>query len=1363
MRIRHLFTLLLLALGAVFSLPASASVRMVVNGQEQNTYTDLGTALTKFQAGSDDVVEFFCDRTEDLKQAAYVNKAADIVIHVPNIQCFDDYALRVNGKGVRVTLDVEGTFLGNLRVENYGVVTIRNVEYFQGYCEIITEGTLNVEGGNYICINGSTLFDCGDSHAHVCLSGGTFHLDQYQKVVDASADGVTFAEGYGLYDADSGERVLPGIGQSVFGMMQNLVCIPSDDAACISTANYSVAFNSFDMALNASARISSVPFTLTLLKDVKIEPYDWSNETPLYYYGGEVTIDLQGYKLTADFSNAPAIYAEKSSLTLKAAAGGGIVNPSGSILYSNGGSLTVESGNYKAAQNGFVAEDAVVRVLNGEFEAAQTAFDFSACADAIISGGHFLSTGTDNAQDPNKRYAAIKSNGNSLEEGAGYIGSFPGGNFPVADVAGSLFGPNNCAAYNLRVGIGDPCVSVTTNGSTRDYASLASALAAAQKAESAKVTLLQDIEMNEPVELTSGNVTLDFDAYKLTVGENIALDYLIKINGCNFTVEAAEGGGAEMNAIVFFGNKGNLTITGGTFTSNNKVIRNCGSNLNISGGEFTSLTDHALIIENNGVEVRLSGGHFVTKGKVFGALYTLKEDILADGFIFITHTPYGDFQQKIKKNYTSVVVGYRRDGALDVTVAPIVPEAMLVTADGVETPFENFADAWERAQEVDEATIRVLYDCAFTSESYEMQRGHITLEMGEHIIVTSSYEVIRMTDGELIVNADTEKKGGFRRTNEYYETPLVALESSDDGHPHLIVNGGYYTSPERVFSVNKGLLEFNDGIVESPSLHFACNVRGLALILRAGRFIGSDRIVSVPYGYYLLDGCLPYVTGSGGDVYYDISNIYGDSSKDVTLKKTDAVATVESNGESTKFSAIKAALDYASKQGSAKVTLIKDAVLSSVYNLRDADVQLDLGEYTLNCDIAKEDAYNSATFIISNSKLTLSATTGGVIAPNSGLFYCESGGVIIVNSGRYEAKDKVIRTTYRRDYVVITDGTFISHSNCAVLLDFADENEISGGHFIAKNENNERWTVALLVMGYDLKPDYGYFDASTTPYRELQLPNTYYRYGDSYASALGDVVVQPSPIKAIIDPLDGTDCLSSSNFFAIMRYAQTLPACKVTVCRDMWLCDGISLSGGNIILDLDGHTLNFTSTYHGLFAERCKLTICGGGGMTTYGGPILWIGDDDDTEDYGKSLYVTIEGGNYVGGYGLYVETGNVIVNGGTFWGKEGEGLICLESATPQICGGTYISGSYTVWAAPSALTDGYGFYNARDEQLTNNDEDDYLQDANGQPPFYVTVHRTNEHHTPSVHYLNHVIRRANEGNATLDDVNAAADIVLGR
>lgn len=1363
MQIRHLFTLLLLAFGALFSVPASASVRMVVNGNEQNTYSDLRAALTKFQAGRDDVVEFFCDRGEHIKQEARISTAANIFIYAPSISCDDEYAFRINGNGVRVTFDVDGAFEGNVRVENYGVATFRNVGNFMGYCEVITEGTLNVEGGDFTCSFNNYLFDCPDGHGHVCLSGGTFHVQEYERVVDETESGVTFAEGYALYDEESGERILPGLGQSVFGRMQSLVCVPCDDVAGITTAYYSVAFNSFDMALNASARISSMAYTLTLLKDVKVEPFDWTNETPLYYYGSEVTLDLQSYTLTVDIPGNPAIYAEESSLTLKATRGGGIVNPSGSLLYSNGGSLTVESGNYKAALNGFVTENAVVRVEDGEFEAANVAFDYSSCTDVVISGGHFLSTATDYPDSDNHRWPAIKSNGNSLPEGYIFVGHFPEGDIQCSDMYGYLYRDGN-SFYDVTVGVGDPVVEVLTKSGKREFASLSAAFKAAAQAESASITMLKDADVNSTITLTAGNVNFDFEGHKLTSN---APNATFVVDGGSLTVVGGAEGRIESNdgnSTVFDCKSGTLVFESGLFASEDVVVTcNSGSNVIINGGVFVSKNSTALL--NYCKDTMLSGGEFITQtfDTSIGAI-TLNETVkVASGYTFVTHESVGNFQV-YTSDYMSVVWSdVSRRPAIDVSVEKFVNYATLITPDGKETDYMYFEEAMDAAQQMERATVRLNANVAFCDESlyrsYVITSGDITLDCGNYILLSASRYALDLRGGKLTIEGSSNG-GVYQLSDEEFGSPInqcaINLKSADgasnSSRPQLVINSGYFRFPAMGIISFDGGVEVNGGTFEGGGLHFFMH-HGKDLVLKGGTFIGSDNPISCyDENFWIPEGYVPINSATGEILGYHDMGIPVPYPYILTIIKPEPVVEVATAEGTVGFTDFYEAYKYAENQSAAEITLLKDITLKTPIQQEDGNIVLNLGDYTITY-IDGAGRYNRV-FSINWGSLTVNASPQGGIRSDFGniftIYYSRS---LTINGGHYEASDVVVYGSGGTS-LNITDGTFVSTNNSAILLDYSEKHNLSGGHYISPEGQ-----PAVDGRGRDLARGYAYYNASITPYMEMQTGSAMSPRTKDFEFP-NDIVVMPCLVKATLDRLDGSEPVEYYNMHDAITDARDTDR-EVKLVNDMVLTTALYPNRGDIRFDLNGHTI---MCYDGgvLLPGKGTITICGNGTIVcpdAYG--IFYLTEEEMDEDAPGTIIV--EDGTYIGRQFLYADMGNFVFKGGTFVGEIG--MQCYDKSNVELRGGTFVTSDYFMENDnhQKLIPDGYQFYNASNQPLVYDAAETGLKEADQSEAHYVTIHQPNESVAGTVGALSHIIETAKQGLVKLDTINALVNAALGR
>lgn len=1362
MQIRHLFTLLLLALGTMFSVPASASVRMVVNGNEQSTYSDLRAALTKFQAGRDDVVEFFCEGDEYIKQAAIIRTAANIIIHAQNIQSFEQYAIRVLGDGVNVTFDVEGMFEGNVRVESYGVATFRNFGNFLGHCELITGGTLYVEGGDYTCSGGSLLFDSlGGS---VCLSGGTFHVQEYEKVVDGTDSSVTFAEGCALYDATSGERILPGLGQSTFAMMETVVCLRDADAARLQFANYDIVFNSFENALNAAAGINkSTPYTLTLLKDESVTADPWADESPLNIIYGTAIVDLQGHKLTVDAPDRPALYVEGCTLTLKAAPGGGIVNTSGDLALIYGGNLTVESGKYKAAQNGFVAENAVVRVEDGEFEAANVAFDYSSCTDVVISGGHFLSTATDFTDGDDYHWPAVKSNGKSLPDGYIFVGHFPEGDVQRSDMYGYLYLEGKCF-YDVSVGIGDPLATVTIGSTVKEYASLSAAFKAAQQANEAIVTLLKDTELQNTITLTTGDVTFKLEDYRLEI---YAPDAAFIVNGGTLRMKAFENGlilSRYFDSTIFDCRSGLLVISSGNYSSNSEcVFCKNGSNVIITDGFFTS--QNSAVLRNEGFNTILMGGYFETSAKdtSVGA-FELKTAVkVPDDYTFVTHESVGNFQIDTYSGMLSVWSDVLRRPAVMVSVEPFVRPATVITPDGKVLDCRSFEIAMNEAQLVEKATVRLNANVAFCADgrnsSFVIKKGDITLDCDNHILLSASRYALDLRGGKLTIEG-SPIGGVYQLSAEEFGSSIsqcaINLKSADgasnSSRPQLVINSGYFRFPAMGIISFDGGVEVNGGTFEGGGLHFFMH-HGKDLVLKGGTFIGSDNPISCyDENFWIPEGYVPINPTTGDKVWHHDMGFIVPYPYNVTIIKPEPVVEVATAEGTEGFTDFYEAYKYAENQSAAEITLLKDITLKTPIQQEDGNIVLNLGDYTITY-IDGAGRYNRV-FSINWGSLTVNASPqGGIRSGFGNIFTIYYSRTLTINGGHYEASDVVVYGSGGTS-LNITDGTFVSTNNSAILLDYSEKHNLSGGHYISPEGQ-----PAVDGRGRDLARGYAYYNASITPYMEMQTGSAMSPRTKDFEFP-NDIVVMPCLVKATLDRLDGSEPVEYYNMHDAITDARDTDR-EVKLVNDMVLTTALYPNRGDIRFDLNGHTI---MCYDGgvLLPGKGTITVCGNGTIIcpdAYG--IFYL--DAEEMDENKPGAVIVEDGTFIGRQLLYADMGSFVFKGGTFVGEIG--MQCYDDAQVEMRGGTLIASDYPLLNGndQELLPAGYQFYNASNQPLIYSRAQNKLKEEDMSDAHYVTVHQPGAPVAGTISALSHIIETAKQGLVKLDTINALVNAALGR
>lgn len=1366
MRIRHLFTLLLVALCSLWASPASAEVRVLLNGVEEASYSDLRTALTKFfssyTVSSDDTVEFISDAgNENFKMSSKLTKPANIIISAVRISCDDVDVFDLRNEGVKLTLNIAETLEGNIQMRRNTELTFLNVNSYSGHCETESGCVVNVEGGDFFCDSG-TLFNNYDSHVNI--NGGTFHLQgTHCRIYEGSDADLTIADGYALYCEETGERILPGAGRSLYAEEITVSLLKNADLVKASFNGKEYFFSSVEKSLTAMLYADVMNFDLTLLKDASASVQGSEGDPLLFFVENEVTFDLQNYTLTVDAPEGPVILARNSDITLKAKAGGGIVNTSGSMMESYGGSLTVGGGTYKAAQSGFYAEETKVRIEDGEFEAARVAFDYRECNDVEVSSGHFLSTGTDFTDGDDYHWPAVKSNGNSLPEGYIFVGHFPEGDVQRSDMYGYLYLEGKCF-YDVSVGIGDPLATVTIGSTVKEYASLSAAFKAAQQANEAIVTLLKDTELQNTITLTTGDVTFKLEDYRL---ETYAPDAAFIVNGGTLRMKAFENGRISsryFDSTIFDCRSGLLVISSGNYSSYSEcVICKNGSNVIITDGFFTS--QNSAVLRNEGFNTILMGGDFATSAEdtSVGAFQLKTAVEVPSDYTFVTHESAGNFQVRTTSGMRSVWSDVSRRPAVDVSVEKFVNYATLITPDGKETDYMYFEEAMDAAQQMEKATVRLNANVAFCDgslyRSYVINSGDITLDCDNHILLSASRYALDLRGGKLTIEG-SPFGGVYQLSGEEFGSSInqcaIYLKSADgasnSSRPQLVINSGYFRFPAMGIISFDGGVEVNGGTFEGGGSYFFM-YHGKDLVLKGGTFKDSDSpIACYDQGFWIPEGYEVIDLATGDKIGHHDMGFIVPYPYNVTIIKPEPVVEVATAEGTVGFTDFYEAYKYAENQSAAEITLLKDITLKTPIQQEDGNIVLNLGDYTITY-IDGAGRYNRV-FSINWGSLTVNASPQGGIRSDFGniftIYYSRS---LTINGGYYEASDIVVYGSGGTS-LNITDGTFVSTNNSAILLDYSEKHNLSGGHYISPEGQ-----PAVDGRGRDLARGYAYYNASITPYMEMQTGSAMSPRTKDFEFP-NDIVVMPCLVKATLDRLDGSEPVEYYNMHDAITDARDTDR-EVKLVNDMVLTTALYPNRGDIRFDLNGHTI---MCYDGgvLLPGKGTITICGNGTIVcpdAYG--IFYLTEEEMDEDAPGTIIV--EDGTYIGRQFLYADMGNFVFKGGTFVGEIG--MQCYDDAQVEMRGGTLIASDYPLLNGndQELLPAGYQFYNASNQPLIYSRAQNKLKEEDMSDAHYVTVHQPGAPVAGTISALSHVIESAKQGLVKLDTINALVNAALGR
>ncbi len=155
---------------------------------------------------------------------------------------------------------------------------------------------------------------------------------------------------------------------------------------------------------------------------------------------------------------------------------------------------------------------------------------------------------------------------------------------------------------------GDAVASITTNGTTYYYSSLADAFSAAESGDT--ITLETDVELSSPISVSGSSITLDLNGNEITEAESYSYSYIMFVTGSLTIKDSTDESDGSITSGTYYG----IVVSGGTVTlESGNIVNNTGTGvwvqssgtINVEGGSITGTTRG--IFELGGT-VNVSGG-----------------------------------------------------------------------------------------------------------------------------------------------------------------------------------------------------------------------------------------------------------------------------------------------------------------------------------------------------------------------------------------------------------------------------------------------------------------------------------------------------------------------------------------------------------------------------------------------------------------------------------------------------------------------------------------------------------------------------------------------------------------------------------
>ncbi|MDO4510590.1 MAG: hypothetical protein Q4B68_02080 [Bacteroidales bacterium] len=557
--------------------------------------------------------------------------------------------------------------------------------------------------------------------------------------------------------------------------------------------------------------------------------------------------------------------------------------------------------------------------------------------------------------------------------------------------------------------------SVTIGETTTSYNSIAEALSAAIAAQSATMTMLQDVTLpeGEYMEFNNGDVTLDL------AGKTITGDYYCELVNVI--------GGAKLTII------DSSTALTGKITNTDCAVHNAGGILHILAGTFEGWSG----VDINDDRTQISGGRFISTDWQAVVKGGYRSGLALNCAFFNTATG-----EKLTRFLDGALVMDNGEDATDVTVR--TTEVAAVTIGEQTTIYSDANAAFQSALNAGQpATVKLLFDLNLPCEidsCFTIDKGDITVDLAGYTIRSGYSCAFDIDGGKLTIIDSSEKKTGK-------------------------ITDGTCIHAER------GELTILDATITGQ---FALYLRNEATtIIKGGRFAGKSYGISTNDNFTLPEGYVAVETTTGEEIA--VGNLW--RYKDVTIMKPETpVASVTTTEGTTQYYTIQKAVGTAINAEAATITLLEDITLPELWThdkyvkplslkFDRGNVTLDLAGKTITGQRTTDDTYDEKMIAVyDGAQLTVVDSSTPQCAkmktesPNSTVLYAENGS-ISVHGGTFEGSVPLRfinyncnGTLYGGRYKSTTDGLAIwANENLQLAEGYGVFDSLTGDALIYDN------------------------------------------------------------------------------------------------------------------------------------------------------------------------------------------------------------------------------------------------------------------------------------------------------------------------
>ena len=625
-----------------------------------------------------------------------------------------------------------------------------------------------------------------------------------------------------------------------------------------------------------------------------------------------------------------------------------------------------------------------------------------------------------------------------------------------------------------------------------------------------------------------------------------------------------------------------------------------------------------------------------------------------------------------------------RSATVELAVSEKVdPVVSVKTADGTETPYGSFVDAWTAAVASEGSTLKLLADGTLSGDNTDISKS-ITLDLNGYVLGSNGSLTVKNGAALTVKNAGAEKSEKPVKAGLYLNL--------------LVEKGGSFTCTD-------GVLQYL-GLLSAGTGDYAIQLAEGENHCTFGGFAQGDESATVGDLLKAAPGMALHGDNSGSDVQITRSTLISKGfnyfsfyvgpcsehqiGEDGTCDYCGAsyVASVTTGGETVSYTSLDDALNAA--QNGDTVTLLSDVDLGETYVTINKNITFDLGGKTLS---SSKTWSSDGVLLVKDAAVTVkNGTVNATGIGNCAIRAYRSGAIMTL-------EDVTATVTSDKSSVMVGDfGSAVIKSGDYQGLYVGAKSQVTleGGTFRPYMDNITNKNIKSIFWKVNETTD-----ATSRDCMEL--------LGDGcvYVDENGTQVRTGGGFNAVVTVQKGTAIDAPVAKIGDVEYASLSKAINavqnggtITLLDDLDLGNGAVLQVGsskkNFTIDLDSHTLSADGA--------CLIMLHNGSQLTLKNGTL----DGSRCTNYNGVLYISSNSGPKLTLENVTAKSGSVA---DPLKGQRSVPLVYVTNGTVEFDGGSYTGGVLLITDGNAVLKSGTFQKGTNDYSIKTEDSGKHLSD----------------------------------------------------